>query len=79
MKAERRDDGKFWRHADGGYPILYLTKKNEALCADCANDHDCELGEPVAMDIFYEGDAIACDCCETEIESAYGPVEERGR
>jgi predicted RNA-binding Zn-ribbon protein involved in translation (DUF1610 family) len=58
----------------GGYPILYVTRSSEVLCADCAtkalrnDDHDA----PVAYEFYYEGPSEFCTSCGEEIESAYG-------
>lgn len=56
----------------GGYTIIYLTKKDEVVCAKCAND-------PIAHDIhvqdygsYDEGPDTTCDVCEASIESSYG-------
>lgn len=58
----------------GGYPIMYLTKAGDALCADCATN---ELGEqredgPTAYGIHWEGPSEWCSSCNVEIQSAYG-------
>lgn len=53
----------------GGYPVYYLANAFEA------ERDNAEQLEPVAYDIHWEGEAITCDNCNTEIESAYGPVE----
>lgn len=58
----------------GGYPIIYLTARDEVLCAACATSQ--EHGEPVNCGIHWEGDPVECDGCGEEIESAYGPIEE---
>lgn len=60
----------------GSYPILYLDSRDRALCADCCNDPECELGPAVLCDVHWEGEAIECEACGYEIESAYGPVSE---
>jgi hypothetical protein len=49
----------------GCYPIVYLTKRDETLCADCADISH----EP---HIHWEGDDIACNNCDALLESAYG-------
>lgn len=56
----------------GGYTIIYLTKKDEVVCAKCAND-------PIGNDIhvqdcgtYDEGPDTACDVCECIIKSSYG-------
>lgn len=74
MKAARYN-GAFMRYADGGYPLLYITKKDECICVDCANDPECELGPPAGMEVHWEGEPEYCEACGAAIESAYGPVE----
>jgi len=60
----------------GSYPIIYLTKRDNVLCADCATKAlyqlDDEFDPPVAYDAYYEGPTDRCDDCNREIESAYG-------
>lgn len=58
----------------GAYPILYVTKSSEVLCAECAlkalrNDDD---DPPVAYAIYEEGEPETCVSCGECIESAYG-------
>ena len=39
MTIEKMTDGSLRRFTMvGGYPIFYATKKDEALCAECAAD-----------------------------------------
>lgn len=66
----------------GGYPIYYLCADSGILCPDCANgpdvagaDADDKQWHVVAGDVHWEGDPLICDHCNTQIESAYGPVE----
>lgn len=77
---QRDSDGRLSKYAwPGGYPILYLTKLGDVLCADCANEteQDRDHYDPVeAADVHWEGDPLQCDGCSNEIESAYGPIEE---
>ena len=58
----------------GSYPIIYLDKRDRCLCADCANDPECEIGPAVLCDVLWEGDPVECEGCGGEIETAYGPV-----
>ena len=59
----------------GGYPIIYVTKCGEVLCAECAegardNPDECDPVE--GRDCYYEGPTETCANCGAEIESAYG-------
>jgi len=60
----------------GAYPIIYLTKDNSVLCADCATRSLYRLAEefdPVTdCGPYYEGTPEYCDDCNRIIESAYG-------
>jgi len=72
----RREDGKLPTFTLlGSYPLLYLDRYNNPMCADCAND---PLTEPPAVmgGVFYEGAAHNCEVCNIEIESAYGDPDE---
>lgn len=70
----RNKDGSLPAFTDlGGYPIFYVSKAGLALCAKCASR---ECDDPVVdADVHWEGEAITCDDCGAEIESAYGPIE----
>lgn len=51
------------------------------LCASCAtksheDDDELDQFKPVASDIHWEGDALQCEQCNAQIDSAYGPVDE---
>lgn len=58
-----------------GYPVIYLDKEGNVLCASCATD---ELKGtdpsrvPVVYDTFWEGPNEHCEGCNCEIGSAYG-------
>jgi hypothetical protein len=60
----------------GGYPIFYVTDKDEVVCAKCANDYETGLdafagdGKIDVCDINYEDPELYCECGE-RIESAY--------
>lgn len=63
----------------GFSPLIYVTKDNGVLCADCVNkwleepdQYDAEQMAPWVYDIYYEGPPVQCDHCYAEIESAYG-------
>lgn len=66
----------------GGYPIIYLTKSADVLCAECATKEirAWMYGEsddpPIAYDAYFEGPSEFCADCNREIESAYGDPEE---
>lgn len=64
----------------GCYPITYLTKQGNELCADCATKSlyllDDEFDPPVNYDTYDEGPPIQCNDCGRMIESAYGDPEE---
>lgn len=55
----------------GGYPIAFLDKDNEILCADCARQafFDRESFDSV---ILWEGPSEYCAECNREIPTAYG-------
>ena len=76
----QRRDGSFQAFTMlGCYPIFYLTKGNDVLCAECADDNEADPDEydPVdAADVHWEGPPLRCDNCSNEIESAYGNPEE---
>ena len=54
----------------GGYPLLYLTDKNDVLCPSCASTND----EPTTPHVNWESH-VDCDECSTQIEAAYDIVE----
>ena len=56
----------------GGYPLAYFTEEGDVLCAACATYARDKNGETTTPDIHWEGEALRCDECDTEIESAYG-------
>jgi hypothetical protein len=64
----------------GSYPIIYLTRENNTLCADCATRSlyllDDEYDPPVAYGVYWEGPTDQCDDCNRDIESAYGDPDE---
>lgn len=73
----------------GGYPIAYYAGKAcDFLCAKCATEakhkaHDPEVSAwereavltPLLCDVHWEGEALVCEECGREVESAYGPVD----
>lgn len=69
----RTSDGKLPAFAwPGGYPIIYITRDGMTVCPDCANREIDDAQAAIAYDVYWEGPAILCDDCNTEIESAYG-------
>ena len=73
MKPQRDKNGNYPAYAwPGGYPIIYITREGEVLCAKCAAFGE----ESLQADIHWEGQSFFCDYCGTEIESAYGDPDE---
>ena len=72
---ERMTDGRLVKFTSFGcYPVLYLTKRGECLCADCANADEAKeySDDPiVAADANWEDPSLHCDDCGERIESAY--------
>ena len=54
-----------------GYPIVYITTKDEPVCADCASspDNDDTIAD---CGVHWEGEPHHCKVCECAIGSAYG-------
>ena len=69
---------EYSKHADGGYPLYYITEDNACLCPDCANENkaltisDDAQWKIIAMDANYEDTSLYCDHCSKQIPSAYG-------
>jgi len=59
----------------GCYPMLYLTKCGEVLCADCASECEFEDNPVVDSETNWEDACLHCDECSTRIESAYAEDE----
>jgi hypothetical protein len=60
----------------GGYPLYYVTVNGDTICPECAN-RDTDYGQrPIARDVHWEGEPIACDDCGKDIESAYGDPDD---
>ena len=71
-------EGKLPNFAEpGGYPIIYVDEESCVLCADCASKENAYSTEVIAYDILWEGWPVHCEDCNKEIESAYGPEEEK--
>ena len=56
----------------GGYTILYLSKKDNCFCGDCASGHEDKDDPIVKAGTYDEGPAIECNGCGKMIESSYG-------
>ena len=73
---ERDAAGNLPSHAwPGGYPIYYLDKQGNVLCAKCASRDIDDAAAVVAADINWESD-LECDDCDEEIERAYEATAE---
>lgn len=53
----------------GCYPIVYLTRREHVLCAECASTTEEQVSDG---DVHWEGDSHFCEDCDCEIASAYG-------
>lgn len=85
-KLARNDDGTLPAYAwPGGYPIFYMTADNAVLCPDCANgkngseatetddgSNECKQWLLICAEINYEDEAMYCEHCNVQIQSAYG-------
>lgn len=58
----------------GCYPLIYLTKRCDVLCAACATRalDDASDDPPIACDAHMEGAPDDCADCGARIMSAYG-------
>lgn len=68
----------------GGYPLIYITRGGDVLCAECAttdyfewlyaipSGEQWQYDPPIAVDVHWEGPAYYCASCGKQIESAYG-------
>jgi hypothetical protein len=59
----------------GGYPLIYVTRDGEIVCAEHAETTD-DSDPVVAVDVHWEGEPYACVDCGKQIESAYGDPDE---
>ena len=53
----------------GCYPIVYLTKLDDPMCAECASSNEYHIHD---AGIHWEGSSHICEGCGEEIESVYG-------
>jgi hypothetical protein len=57
----------------GMYPIVYVTKYDEYLCAPCAT---IAMEDVAQIGVYEEGPITNCADCNCVIESAHGPCGE---
>jgi len=70
---ERDANGQFPSHSwPGAYPLVYLTREGNNLCAACASANDSPGDPTVSVDTHWEGSDLQCDECNEYIRSAYG-------
>lgn len=75
MLPSRLPDGTLPAFTSAGcYPLVYLTKRGNVLCAKCATANDDSDDPTTSGDIHWEGAPLDCDQCSWGIESAYGEV-----
>lgn len=55
----------------GGYPLYYVDHEGCFLCPACANLPE-NRSLIVDGEVLWEGPALVCDGCNSEIQSAYG-------
>ena len=67
----------------GGYPLMAVANDGEVVCVDCCNNEeqfginkDGDFGI-AAITVHWEGEPEICCHCNKEIDSAYGPIEEK--
>jgi len=73
LSAYRNADGTLVQYSSfGSYTILYCGPKGECYCAKCASKV-----QIAHVGTYDEGDPLECESCGAEIESSYGPVEEK--
>lgn len=77
LDSIRDHNGKLPHYSwPGAYPIIYVTKSGEVLCADCV-DSDSDDSDPVeAYGVHWEGTDEHCAECNRAIPSAYGNPED---
>ena len=90
-KLQTDNDGTLPSYAwPGGYPIFYMTADNAIICPDCANGKNgSECQNPdyqddkswrlVASEVHWEGQALTCEHCNAQIESAYGGPDDESK
>jgi hypothetical protein len=56
----------------GCYPIVYVSKRGEPRCSECATNNDNDWNPTNDAGIHWEGKSHSCEDCGCYIESAYG-------
>ena len=56
----------------GSYTVAYYTKKEDAVCGQCATIHDDELNPIILCGVYEEGDDLECVECGCVMSSTYG-------
>lgn len=65
----------FPRYTEAGmYDITYLTKREETVCADCANKEE-NRGEISSSFVHWEGPPLHCEECNVVMDAQYGDTE----
>ena len=60
----------------GCYPLFYITKRCDVLCAECATESLADPDDPATdCDANWEDPDLFCDGCSKRIESAYAEAE----
>lgn len=64
-------DGSLMATVDGGYPLAYITRTGDELCAPCATENDRDFPHDllIGADVLYEGGETGTDCsnCHAQI------------
>jgi len=72
----RREDGTLVKYTSFGcYPLFYVTRRGEVLCASCASQAAGGDDPATDADVNYEQRALFCGDCGSRIESAYAEDE----
>ena len=67
-----------------GYPVIFIMKSGDIICHKCLADNYRRILRAKGAesewtlegyDIHWEGNPIECDECNSDIKSAYGPIE----
>ena len=73
--------GKFIAYVwPGGYPVIYVDRGGDVMCADCARTTLRDYPEtwPVIAGVHWEGPPEYCSDCGITIASAYGNPDDNG-
>ena len=68
----------------GGYPLVAIMADGEPMCCDCVGKEAAAIIEACPRDgwriagveVYWEGEPMACSHCSASIESAYGPTDD---